>query len=160
MFGDHKPWLGDNESVYQSLGMPVACDTPEGFLCHYSTQYLIWGNDAAKRALGRELRGDGPTIGPSMLMCTLFDALGWEGPPFMQEQRGLMEAGVTMYHAVAKNVLMDGELYDCRNCRPRFVFWCRIIFVMHIMSGSTSHIRISFQEPFTGSFFVSILGSL
>lgn len=112
VFGDHKPWLGDNESVYQSLGMPVACDTPEGFLCHYSTQYLIWGNDAAKRALGRELRGDGPTIGPSMLMCTLFDALGWEGPPFMQEQRGLMEAGVTMYHAVAKNVLLDGELYD------------------------------------------------
>ena len=30
----------------------------------------------------------------------------------MQEQRGLMEAGVTMYHAVAKNVLLDGELYD------------------------------------------------
>lgn len=112
VFGDHKPWLGDNETVYHSLGIPIESDTPEGFLCHYSTQYLIWGNDAAKAALGRELRGEGPTIGPSMLMCTVFDALGWEGPPLMQQQRELMRAGVTMYHAIARNVLLDGELYD------------------------------------------------
>lgn len=112
VFGDHKPWLGDGEAVYKSLGIPVACDSPEGFLCHYSTQYLIWGNEAAKEALGRSLQGDGPTVGPSMLMCTLFDALGWEGPPLMQQQRALMRAGVTMYHSVAGNVLFDGALCD------------------------------------------------
>lgn len=112
VFGDHKPWLGNNESVYHSLGIPIGCDTPEGFLCHYSTQYLIWGNDAAKAVLGRDLQGEGPTIGPSMLMCTLFDALGWDGPPLMQQQRKLMENGVTMYHSVAGNVLFDGTLCD------------------------------------------------
>lgn len=112
VFGDHKPWLGDHEAVYNSLGIPIDCGTPEGFLCHYATQYLIWGNDAAKRVLGRSLQGDGPDIGPSMLMCTLFDALGWQGPPLMQEQRELMASGVTMYHAIAKNVLLDDVLCD------------------------------------------------
>ena len=112
VFGDHKPWLGDNESVYHSLGMPIGCDTPEGFLCHYSTQYLIWGNDAAKAALGRNLQGDGPTVGPSMLMETVFDALGWAGPARMQQQRELRNAGVTMYHSVAQNALLNGELCD------------------------------------------------
>lgn len=110
VFGDHKPWLGDNQAVYTSRGIPVGCDTDGGFLCHYETQYLIWGNDAAKRLLGRELRGEGPTVSPAMLMCTLFDALGWEGPAFMQEQRALMDAGVTAYHSVAENVLYQGRL--------------------------------------------------
>ncbi len=110
VFGDHKPWLGDNQAVYTSRGIPVGCGTDEGFLCHYSTQYLIWGNDAAKRVLGRSLRGEGPTVAPSMLMCALFDALGWEGPALMQEQRALIDAGVTMYHSVAENVLYRGSL--------------------------------------------------
>ncbi len=110
VFGDHKPWLGDHQAVYKALGIPVDCSTDEGFLCHYSTPYLIWGNTSAKQALGRELCGKGPDIGPSMLMCTLFDALGWEGPPLMQSQRALMEAGVTMYHSAAENVLYQGRL--------------------------------------------------
>ena len=110
VFGDHKPWLGDNQAVYTSRGIPVGCGTDEGFLCHYSTQYLIWGNDAAKRVLGRSLRGEGSTVAPSMLMCALFDALGWEGPALMQEQRALIDAGVTMYHSVAENVLYRGSL--------------------------------------------------
>lgn len=110
VFGDHKPWLGDNQAVYTSRGIPVGCDTDDGFLCHYETQYLIWGNDAAGRLLGCELRGEGPTVSPAMLMCTLFDALGWEGPALMQEQRALMGAGVTAYHAVAENVLYNGSL--------------------------------------------------
>lgn len=110
IFGDHKPWLGDNQSVYNSLGIDIDMNTPEGFLCHYSTQYLIWGNDAAKQALGRELTGEGPTIGPSFLMAYLFDRLGWDAPGFMQTQKALLDEGVTMYHAISELCLQDGEL--------------------------------------------------
>ena len=86
-FGDHKPWLGDSNSVYQEVGINLGLGEPEGFQNYYSTPYFIWANSAAKEVLGQEFVGEGPTISPCFLMCELFDQCGWEGNAFMQLSR-------------------------------------------------------------------------
>jgi len=52
-WGDHLPYLGDNQLAYKELGMNL---TPEengsaNFLRSYETPYVIWANDAAAQAL-------------------------------------------------------------------------------------------------------------
>jgi len=83
LFGDHKPWLGDGNSVYKELGVNLDTDTEEGFYNYYSTPYLIWANDAAKEVLDNDFTGVGPTISPAYLMNQLFELCGWEGPAYM-----------------------------------------------------------------------------
>lgn len=87
VFGDHKPWLGNGNSVYEALGINLDQTTEEGFYNYWSTSYLIWGNDAAKAALGVDLVGQGPDVSPCFLMNVLFDQLGWDGPAYMQAVR-------------------------------------------------------------------------
>lgn len=52
-FGDHLPYLGDNQAGYRESGIEL---TPEengtdSFLRAYETPYVIWANDAAAEAL-------------------------------------------------------------------------------------------------------------
>lgn len=84
VFGDHKPWLGNGNSVYQALGIDLSQADKESFYAYWSTKYLIWANDAAKEALGTDLTGEGPTVSPCFLMNVLFEQLGWEGDAYMQ----------------------------------------------------------------------------
>ena len=83
-FGDHKPWMGDANSIYEELGVNMDPGTNEGYRNYYSTPYFIWGNDAAKSTLGTDLTGDGGEIAPAFLMHVLFEACGWTGPAYMQ----------------------------------------------------------------------------
>ena len=87
LFGDHKPWMGDGNSVYTELGFSFDLSTQEGLYNYYSTPYLIWANDAAKEALGFDFVGEGPDLGPYFLMSHFFDLCGWDGPAFMQAGR-------------------------------------------------------------------------
>ncbi len=89
-YGDHNPWLGDENSVYNELGVDFDLDTVDGFLNYYATRYGIWANDAAKAVLGTDFTGEGPAIGPYFLMPLLFDLCGWEGPALTQLARPLM----------------------------------------------------------------------
>lgn len=91
VFGDHNPWMGDGNSVYQALGISFDMSTEEGFHNYYDTPYLIWANDMAKEALGNDFVGEGPTISPCFLMTELFDLCGWEGPALMQAAREVRE---------------------------------------------------------------------
>lgn len=91
LFGDHKPWLGNGESVYQELGISFDFSTLEGFSNYYATPYLIWANSAAKELLDRDFTGKGRDISPCFLMTELFDLCGWEGPGFMQMAREIRE---------------------------------------------------------------------
>ena len=84
VFGDHKPWLGDNNTSYEELGINLDQSTTEGFMNYYSTRYLIWANSAAKEVIGDDLVGEGPTISPCYLMNELFSLLGWDGPAYMK----------------------------------------------------------------------------
>lgn len=89
-YGDHKPWLGDGNSVYLELGMDLSGATAEGYTNYYGTPYLIWANDAAKAALGADFCGEGASISPAFLMREVFDLCGWDGPALMQAQRALI----------------------------------------------------------------------
>ena len=84
VFGDHKPWLGNGNSVYHALGVNLDQDSREGFYNYWSTPYLIWANEAAKAAVGRDIAGEGPDISPCFLMNVLFEQLGWTGDAYMQ----------------------------------------------------------------------------
>ncbi len=87
VFGDHKPWLGDGNSVYTALGVDLSQSTDESIYNYWSTPYLIWANDAAEEVIGHELVGEGPTVSPCFLMDVLFEQLGWTGDAYMQAAR-------------------------------------------------------------------------
>ena len=91
LFGDHKPWAGNGNSVYAQLGADFDFSTLKGFSDYYATPYLIWANSAAKQALGNEFIGEGGDFSPCFLMTELFDQCGWEGPGFMQLARQLRQ---------------------------------------------------------------------
>ena len=91
LFGDHKPWLGDGNSVYHEIGADISLEDDQSVLNYYGTPYLIWANPAAREALGRDIRGEGPVISPCFLMNQLFDQCGWEGPAFLKLAGQVME---------------------------------------------------------------------
>ncbi len=117
VFGDHNPWMGESNSGYQELGLNLDLGEKEGFFNYYGTRYLIWANDAAKKALGGDFTGEGPDISPCFLMNVLFDQCGWEGPAYMQYTRQLMaalpvirEGGVSCVTAAGEYVVQpEGE---------------------------------------------------
>ena len=84
VFGDHKPWLGNNKASYLELGIDMDFTETEGFYNTFATPYFIWANDAAKEVLGNDFVGDGGDFSPCFLMTKVFDECGWEGPGFMQ----------------------------------------------------------------------------
>ena len=55
-WGDHLPYLGDNQLGYRELGSEVAVqeEDRENILCSYETPYVIWANDAAAELLDWE----------------------------------------------------------------------------------------------------------
>ncbi len=91
LFGDHKPWLGDSSSTYSALGIPLFNGDEESARNNYETEYIIWANDAAKKKLGRDFSGEGPTVSPCFLMNLLFEQCGWEGPGYMKFSGEVME---------------------------------------------------------------------
>lgn len=110
VFGDHKPWLGNDASVYQELGVSFDFSTVEGFYNYYSTPYLIWANRVAKETLGNNFTGDGGDISPCFLMTELFDRCGWVGPAFLQLARAT-RAVTPLAHAQGL-FLVDGAMVE------------------------------------------------
>ena len=91
LFGDHKPWLGDDSVVYSELGIDIFGSSDESFYNYYSTPYLIWANDAAKSALGSDFNGQGPDISPCYLMNQVFNISNLQGPSYLKFTNELME---------------------------------------------------------------------
>lgn len=83
-FGDHKPWLGEGNSVYEMLGIDLDVSTLEGFYNYYATPYIMYANDAAKQITGNQFVGEGADLAPNYLMNELFEKLGYDGPAFMK----------------------------------------------------------------------------
>lgn len=84
IFGDHNPWLGKDAIGYEMMGINLDLSTVEGFKNYFETPYIIWGNDAAKKAINKDFVGKGNDISPNFLMSELFQYLGWEGNEYMQ----------------------------------------------------------------------------
>lgn len=109
LFGDHKPWLGNGNSVYNALGIDLSGGDRESFYSYWSTRYLIWANGAAKKALGREIAGEGPDISPCFLMNVLFEQLGWQGDAHMQAVNQCRRE-LPVIHNQGQYITADGEL--------------------------------------------------
>ena len=52
---------------------------------------MIWANDEAKRVLGNDFVGEGPTIGTNFLMNEFFRLAGYTGNEYMQYTADLMQ---------------------------------------------------------------------
>lgn len=109
VFGDHKPWLGNSNSVYNALGIDLSRMTKDSFYDYWSTRYLIWANDAAKEVIGHDMTGEGPDISPCFLMNVLFEQLGWEGDAYMQAVEECRRE-LPMIHRYGSYLTADGEL--------------------------------------------------
>jgi hypothetical protein len=115
-YGDHKATLGKDvnnytTAAYSRYGMDLDLSTEEGFFNYYSTDYVIWMNDAARSLLGVTGNGPeaGPAISPCYLMNVLFDALGWgKGPAYLQAMDGMLEAFPV--YSTKGRVSIDGAL--------------------------------------------------
>lgn len=110
LFGDHKPWMGNGDSVYTEIGADFDLSTLTGFENYYSTPYLIWANSPAKELLGSDFIGAGGDFSPCFLMAKLFDQCGWEGPGFMQLSRQIREVSPLLH--VRDLFLREGQLTD------------------------------------------------
>lgn len=97
LYGDHKPWLGNDASAYIEMGVNFDPSTLDGFYNYYATPYLIWANRAAKDVLGADFAGDGGDFSPCFLMPKLFDLCSWEGDRFMALSRE-MRARTPLVH--------------------------------------------------------------
>ena len=120
-FGDHKPWLGNNGSVYDALGISTDLSTDEGFFNYYSTRYLILANDAAKKTTGNDFLGEGETISVSFLMNKVFELCGYKGSSYMQFTSDIMEETPVIHRL---DIEKDGtaSLYDKVSYYYRKVF--------------------------------------
>ena len=110
VYGDHKPWLGDDSVTYSELGINLDRSTTEGFRNYYTTRYLIWANDAAKEICGSSFVGEGPDISPCYLMNELFSQLGWEGTAYMKFMND-MESSLPVINT-SGFYLADGAVTD------------------------------------------------
>ena len=109
VFGDHKPWLGNNSSVYHALDIDLWQDGAESFYNCWGTRYLIWANDAAKAVIGHDMTGTGPDISPCFLMNVLFEQLGWKGDAYMQAVEECWHE-VPVIHNQGRYITADGAL--------------------------------------------------
>ena len=86
-YGDHLPYLGDNQKGYAELESEVSIpeNEREDILCSYKTPYVLWANDAAADTLNwseavaaLDLPEDG-VLSASFLGSVLLDLTGRAG---------------------------------------------------------------------------------
>ncbi len=114
LFGDHNPTLGDGVDGYTALGIDMDTSTPEGAENYYCTPYVFYANDAAKKALGTDMKGEGPTLSPVFLMNELFEQMGFGGSYYMNYLEELKDR---------YNVLGTGFVQTNGEYLPRSTVW-------------------------------------
>ncbi|NLV51247.1 MAG: sulfatase-like hydrolase/transferase [Clostridiales bacterium] len=108
VFGDHNPWMGYGNSVYNAMGLDLDFDKEEGFFNYYGTPYIIHANEAARSVLKKQFVGEGPAISPCFLMNQLFSECGWGGDAYMKLASEVM-AQTPLVHSTNR-YLLNGEL--------------------------------------------------
>ena len=125
-YGDHLPYLGDNQKGYAELGSEVAIAENDrtDILCSYKTPYVIWTNAAAADALDWEaaakqlvLPEDG-TVSAAFLGSVLLDLTDRAGESpwfdFLSSVRRLVPVVQKKIY-----ILTDGELIANRDLLER-----------------------------------------
>lgn len=111
LFGDHNPWLGEENSVYEMLGIDLTLDTVEGAQNYYQTPYVFYANEAAKKQLGQDFAEEGNTISPMFLMNEYFEYVGIEGPAYLNYLQTIKKEMSVINSVYVK----QGDKYILRN---------------------------------------------
>ena len=90
-FGDHNPYLGEGNYIYEELGINMDISTIEGFENYYSIPYVIHANDQAKKVFDKDFIGKLDTISPNFLMNELFEYIDYEGNEYLKYTDDLKE---------------------------------------------------------------------
>lgn len=116
-FGDHLPYLGDNQLGYAELG--VTQEANWDALTSYETPYIIWANDAAAKILNWEAAvkaldlPDGGTLSAAFLGATVLELTGrgGESPWFSFLNQLRREAPVVQKdtYLLSRNALLSQE---------------------------------------------------
>ena len=125
-YGDHLPYLGDNQKGYAELGSEVAIAENDrtDILCSYKTPYVLWANDAAADTLNwneavaaLDFPEDG-VLSASFLGSVLLDLTGRAGESpwfdFLSSVRRLVPVVQKKTY-----ILTDGELIANRDLLER-----------------------------------------
>ncbi|HEY4544617.1 MAG TPA: sulfatase-like hydrolase/transferase, partial [Tissierellaceae bacterium] len=88
-FGDHNPWLGDENKGYKMLNIDMGLEDEESFKNYYTTPYVFWANDKAKEVIGNDFKKEGEDVSPNFLMTELFEVLNYPGDEYMQYSKDL-----------------------------------------------------------------------
>lgn len=91
MFGDHNPWLGEENIGYDMLGIDLDFSNEQGFLNYYQTPYIVWGNEVAKKEFDKDFNEESEDLSPNFLMPKIFEYLGLEGNQYMKYLMDLKE---------------------------------------------------------------------
>lgn len=110
LFGDHKPWMGNGNTVYTEIGTDLDLSQMGGFRDYYSTPYIIWANSAARAVLDADFTGGGGDLSPCFLMNKVFQLCGWDGPGFMRLANRMAEISPLVH--TQGLFLEDGALTD------------------------------------------------
>ena len=106
LFGDHKPWGGNDNSAYAEIESNFDLSTLDGMYRYYATPYLIWANSAAKETLDQDFQGDGGDFSPCFLMNELFEQCGWTGPAFLQYAEEIRQLTPLVHN---RNLYLDAQ---------------------------------------------------
>ena len=91
LFGDHNPFLGNDDLAYKTLGINMSLDNLEGFKNYYETPYVIYGNNSAKKMFDNDFVGEGEDISPIFLMNKVFELCDFKGNEYMQYTSNLLK---------------------------------------------------------------------
>ncbi len=78
LYGDHNPYLGENNTTFTELGINVDLNTLDGYLNYYTTPFVIWTNDAASDFVNENYEQK-EYISPMFLMSEMFNYVGLDG---------------------------------------------------------------------------------
>ncbi len=129
VFGDHNPWLGNNNSVYEMLDINLDLSTDEGLYNYYCTPYIIWANDKAKEVLNNDFIGEGEKISPNFLMNKVFELAGYDGNEFMDASNELksefsvINSNFCVINDQIVRNLSDDENYKLNEFNKKVYYW-------------------------------------
>lgn len=106
-FGDHSP--GFSQQVYDILGMDDNDKSIDSYLKKYETPYLVWANDAARKAIGKDFVGTLPDTDPDLMLAQIFRYIGWKGTPYIQFLQDYSDV-IHVYKNNAINILGEYQI--------------------------------------------------
>ena len=104
LYGDHKPWLGDNSSIVDELAIPYDTTSENGIINYYSTEYIIWANNRTKELYPGVFAEKGPTISTCYLLPYVFQKLEWNSCGYSNY---LIERMNTLNVITSKNIFFE-----------------------------------------------------